>query len=653
MGIIGNGGLTIFNSGSGGTNANVGNTPLFSVNVATTVALPSCIYSNGTSGVGATLVGSVIGALPSIDTVTPYVGMTVLVKNQASALQNGLYSVDKVGDSSSQKFVLTRLSIYDETSEIYPSQINILQGSANINFYFLQKTATPVIGTDSLVYEKLTIAGLTYFTEAQNTSAPNATTYVDSLTAVSSTTSADISIIPKGSGSFLLDIPNGLASGGNKRGLYAVDLQMDRLSATQVGSGNYSFTVGYSNTSSNTSTVAMGQSNNVSGFSSVALGYENTVTGQYSFATGVLNTVGGSYAVVAGNQNSAADYSVSIGNLNSIGTSSLNASIGHNNTHNGAVHGYSFGRANTIGASATNSFVAGYNNLVSADRAVAIGGGVTASGAASSALGGQNNTASGTYSTVIGGLTNTATGQYGVTVGGTANTNSGTYGALCTGWANTISSTGGFVGGYSCNHSGSYGITMGYSSSNTGQQTIVIGQSITSSALYSLVVGNNHTVTGQNNSVTGSGGVTINGGGRQVQAYFNTVAGDAQNTKMVLTKRTTDATLTPLTVGGTAPYFGQNEFTLQDNSCVRFNGTIVGKQTGTSNIAVWDINGVISKIGTVTININNVNVVTNPSTWGTPTLTVNGAYGMSVNVIGKIATNIQWTAYLDCTEVVY
>ena len=70
-------------------------------------------------------------------------------------------------------------------------------------------------------------------------------------------------------------------------------------------------------------------------------------------------------------------------------------------------------------------------------------------------------------------------------------------------------------------------------------------------------------------------------------------------------------------------------------------------------VAVYEINQKEDDISVTDININNVNVVTNPSIWGTPTLSVNGAYGMSVNVIGKLATNIQWTAYLDCTEVVY
>ena len=574
------------------------------------------------------------------------------------------------------------LSITQATSSVdgYLSSTDWSTFSGKQNAITLTTTGTS--GAATLIGSTLNIpqyaaGGLTYFTEAQNSSAPNATVNVDSLTAIASTTDADISIVPKGTGAFQLAVPDNTTAGGNKRGLNSVDLQTaSRSSANQVASGNYvsllggyrnratgnySVIAGNQNLASGQSSVALGELLTASAIGSVGLGVSCTSSGSYSFSSGLQSTATNSYAVAMGYLCTASGQSsVSLGASNNVsGTSGFGA--GGNNTNSGnysAVFGFSnsisgmytirAGYGNT--GNSAYSVTTGYNNVVSgsengcfgssstvnANYAFSLGYQNTASGIASIALG-QGNTASGLYSTSI----------------GTGNNNSGTYGALATGWSNTMSSTGGFVGGYSCIHSGSYGLTMGYGSSNSGAQTIVIGQNNGSSAAYSLVVGNNHSVGGTNNSVTGSGGVTISGGGRQVQAYFNTVAGDAQNTKIVLTRRTIDATLTPLTVGGTAPYFGQNEFTLQDNSCVRFKGTIVGKQTGSTNIGVWDIDGVISKVGTVTINVNNVNLVTNPSAWGTPTLTVNGSLGLSVNVIGKAATNIQWTAYLECTEVVY
>ena len=100
--------------------------------------------------------------------------------------------------------------------------------------------------------------GLTKFTEAEATTSPNNTVYVDSLTAAGSTTNADIAIVPKGTGAFMLDIPDNTATGGNKRGARAIDLASNRVSASQVASGADSILIGSNNTSSGTNSIAIG-----------------------------------------------------------------------------------------------------------------------------------------------------------------------------------------------------------------------------------------------------------------------------------------------------------------------------------------------------------------------------------------------------------
>jgi hypothetical protein len=62
-----------------------------------------------------------------------------------------------------------------------------------------------------------------------------------------STTNASLVIAPNGSGALIADIPDGLVSGGNARGAYAVDLQSLRTGANQVASGNWSFAQGQKN----------------------------------------------------------------------------------------------------------------------------------------------------------------------------------------------------------------------------------------------------------------------------------------------------------------------------------------------------------------------------------------------------------------------
>lgn len=86
------------------------------VRLATTVALPSCTYDNGSVGVGATLTATANGALADIDYKTPVAGDRILVKNQASALQNGIYTVTTLG-TASVAFVLTRATMADTAAE--------------------------------------------------------------------------------------------------------------------------------------------------------------------------------------------------------------------------------------------------------------------------------------------------------------------------------------------------------------------------------------------------------------------------------------------------------------------------------------------------------------------------------------------------------
>ena len=66
------------------------------VNWATTGALPSNTYLNGTGGVGATITEVGTGAL-SVDSNSPAVGDRVLVKNEATQTHNGIYTVTATG----------------------------------------------------------------------------------------------------------------------------------------------------------------------------------------------------------------------------------------------------------------------------------------------------------------------------------------------------------------------------------------------------------------------------------------------------------------------------------------------------------------------------------------------------------------------------
>jgi len=134
--------------------------------LSTAAALPTVTYNNGSSGVGATLTATANGAL-TVDSVTPSVGNRILVKNQASALQNGVYTVTTVGDGSTP-FVLTRATDMNTAGTGY-DQVNtgnyflITSGSTLVNTSWVLTTLAPItIGTTGLVFTQFATGANSY-----------------------------------------------------------------------------------------------------------------------------------------------------------------------------------------------------------------------------------------------------------------------------------------------------------------------------------------------------------------------------------------------------------------------------------------------------------------------------------------------------------
>ena len=124
-----------------------------------TTANLSATYSNGTAGVGATLTASSNGAL-SLDGSTPSVADRILVKNQTSASENGIYVVTTVGDGSTA-FVLTRATPEDQPSELSGGAfVFVEEGSLNANNgYVFTHTGAPTFGTTDLDVAQFSGAG--------------------------------------------------------------------------------------------------------------------------------------------------------------------------------------------------------------------------------------------------------------------------------------------------------------------------------------------------------------------------------------------------------------------------------------------------------------------------------------------------------------
>lgn len=118
----------------------------------TTSAIAASVYANGASGVGATLTEVGLGAI-TFDGSTPSIGDRILIKNQASTFQNGIYTVTVVGTAGTS-FVLTRAIDFNQASEIQTGDSTfITSGSTLSNTTFTYTGGdSPVMGTDAITW---------------------------------------------------------------------------------------------------------------------------------------------------------------------------------------------------------------------------------------------------------------------------------------------------------------------------------------------------------------------------------------------------------------------------------------------------------------------------------------------------------------------
>lgn len=124
--------------------------------LATTAVLPNTpTYSNGASGVGATLTSTGNTTL-TVDGTIANLNDVVLVKNQASAFQNGPYLVTAAGSGAAQ-WVLTRVTVFDQAAEMKAGSYTTVTAGATLvnNSYTLAATVTTV-GTDPLNWNLFT-----------------------------------------------------------------------------------------------------------------------------------------------------------------------------------------------------------------------------------------------------------------------------------------------------------------------------------------------------------------------------------------------------------------------------------------------------------------------------------------------------------------
>ena len=201
---------------------------------------------------------------------------------------------------------------------------------------------------------------LAFFEEARVITAPNDTIPVHAFQPIGTETDIDVVLRGKGTGAILRHVPDDTATGGNKRGVRAVDFQTSRNANTQVASGEKSF-------------IGNGNNNTASGVCSfIGSGEGNSIVGQNSaILGGSSNSINGSSSAIV----SGANNTVSVETQGFIGTGGSNtvgryggAILSGLNNDNQGYHAFiGNGRNNTITASGGISFssigAGGYNNI--------------------------------------------------------------------------------------------------------------------------------------------------------------------------------------------------------------------------------------------------------------------------------------------------
>jgi hypothetical protein len=211
------------------------------------------------------------------------------------------------------------------------------------------------------------------FASAIDAAPPNDTVNVSILVAVGGTADQDITLVPAGAGGFSLSVPDGSSTGGNKRGNYAVDLQIfaaGKNSPTEVASGPYSFACGSGNTSSGPQSFSEGVFNVSAGVASHAEGFGNVASDFACHAEGSGTSATTGYSHAEGSGTTASNYYAHAEGYQTTASGAASHAEGHQTTASGesthagglnssAINAFAFAHGVNILSDGTGSFVTG------------------------------------------------------------------------------------------------------------------------------------------------------------------------------------------------------------------------------------------------------------------------------------------------------
>jgi len=128
--------------------------------VAATTANLNGNYNNGTAGVGATLTNNGSQAAFAIDGITLTASQRVLVKDQSTATQNGVYKVTTVG-SGSVNWLLTRTTDCDTAAEFNSGVFFFVEKGTNNsdNGFVMSQDTAITFGSTAITFSQFSGAG--------------------------------------------------------------------------------------------------------------------------------------------------------------------------------------------------------------------------------------------------------------------------------------------------------------------------------------------------------------------------------------------------------------------------------------------------------------------------------------------------------------
>lgn len=479
---------------------------------------------------------------------------------------------------------------------------------------------------------------------AFNTTAPNDTVNVASLTSAVASTNGDLALVAKGNGAVVAQIPTGTLAGGNKRGQRAVDFQMIRLNADEVASGENAVLVGgYANKSTALQTTVVGGAYNKATATRAAVlgGADNVASGLSSaIVGGIENTVSNSDGFIgAGRGNIVSGDRSGIGyGLENTASGEYSSIVGgRSNVASGAYAITGAGRQNT--ASGNYSIVTGgYLNTSSVEYATVVGGKSNAASAGYVFIGGgDSNAASALYAVIGGGQSNTSSGLWATIGGGVTNTASNSFATIAGGASNQATSTSATVGG------GSGNVASGASATISG------GSTNTANSSYSYISGGAY---GNTRGIVGYHAFPA------CNAPVWDDTGKSQKGLLIIGTRTTNATPVVLR-SDTASAGTTNQLILPNNSAYFVEGAVIANVTGAGNTKSWQFTAQIKRGANAASTVLTGFTVTSPygdagaSAWvvALSADTTNG--GLAVTVTGQASTTIRWVCKLETTEVAF